>query len=51
VTGVVTTGTIDAVGADVVDLSEHPGDEPRRQGSVVARRLVPFSAIACLAPV
>ena len=43
--GSVTTGTIDAVGADALDLSEHPVDVARRAENVVARRVIPFSAI------
>lgn len=43
--GSVTTGTIDAVGADALDLSEHPADLARRAENVQARRVVPFSAI------
>lgn len=43
--GAVTTGTVDAVGADALDLSEHPADVARRADSVVARRVIPFSAI------
>ena len=40
------TGTIDAVGADLLDLSEHPLDLPRRRGNVPTGRLVPFVAVA-----
>lgn len=43
--GLVTTGTIDAVGADALDLSEHPMDLPRRPENILARRVVPFAAI------
>lgn len=39
------SGTIDAVGKDWCDLSEHPVDEPRRSGQVRARRTVPVAAI------
>lgn len=42
------TGTIDAVGSDSFDFSEHPAEEARRAGNIVARRVVPFSAVACL---
>ena len=50
IAGAVTTGTIDAVGADCFDLSEHAPDEPRRPENVTGRRLVPFSAVVSLRP-
>jgi hypothetical protein len=43
-------GTIDRVGADFVDLAEHPSDEPRRAGHVTARRTLPFAGIAVVRP-
>jgi hypothetical protein len=48
VSGATVTGTVDAVGADALELAEHPGDLPRREENVTARRVVPFSAIASL---
>lgn len=45
ISGSVTTGTIDAVGADALDLSEHPADLARRAVNVLARRVIPFTAI------
>ena len=48
--GAVVTGTIDAVGRDVLELSEHAADLPRRAENVTGRRLVPFSAVVLLRP-
>ena len=45
ISGSVTTGTVDAVGADALDLSEHPSDLARRAQNVVARRVIPFTAV------
>lgn len=42
-------GTIDAVGADHLDLSEHPVDVPRRPANVRATRVVPFWAVTAVA--
>lgn len=50
VAGGVTTGTIDAVGSDALDLSEHAADAARRPENVTGRRVVPFAAIASLRP-
>ena len=38
-------GTIDAVGADHIDVAEHDEDLPRRRGNVTALTTVPFSAL------
>jgi hypothetical protein len=42
------TGTIDAVGADALDLAEHPGDLPRRAEHVTAVITVPLAAVAAV---
>ncbi len=49
-TGRVVTGTIDGVGLDVLELSEHAADLPRRPENVTGRRVVPFSAVVLLRP-
>lgn len=41
-------GTIDVVGADFIDLAEHPRDEARRPNSIRSVRTFPFAAIACI---
>lgn len=41
-------GTIDAVGADAFDLTEHPLDTPRRAEHVRGERVVPFAALAMI---
>ncbi|WP_427383542.1 hypothetical protein [Janibacter sp. G56] len=38
-------GTIDAVGSDALDLSEHAPDEARRRDNVLAARVIPFAAL------
>jgi hypothetical protein len=42
------TGTLDRVGADFVEVSEHGPGEPRRPGAVTGVRTVPFPALALL---
>ena len=47
-TGERLSGTIDRVGADFVDLAEHPPGEPRRAGAVRSTRAIPFDALGAL---
>lgn len=42
-------GTIDAVGADALDIAEHPLDTPRRPEHVRGERVIPFAAVAMIA--
>jgi hypothetical protein len=46
VEGSVTTGTIDGVGHDYVEVAEHAADLPRRAENVLAVRVIPFGGIA-----
>jgi hypothetical protein len=41
-------GTVDRVGADFVEVAEHPADEPRRPREVRASVLVPLTALGAL---
>jgi hypothetical protein len=41
-------GTIDRVGADFLDLAEHPLDEPRRPGRIRARLAIGFDGLAAV---
>ena len=47
-TGEYFTGTIDRVGADFLELAEHPLGEPRRAGAVRSTRSIPLSALSAL---
>jgi hypothetical protein len=44
--GTIVSGTLDAVGADHVDVAEHPPGEPRRASAVTGVRVVPVAALA-----
>ena len=42
------SGTVDRVGADFVEMTEHGAREPRRRGEVSAVRTIPFGALALI---
>ena len=44
--GSVVCGTVDRVGADFLEVTEHGTGEPRRRGDVTGVRTVPFAALA-----
>jgi len=48
VDGASISGTCDRVGADFVEVAEHPVGEPRRAGSVLRVSAVPLPALAAL---
>jgi hypothetical protein len=50
VSGLSCTGTIDAVGKDYLEVSEHAPDVPRRPENVTGRRVVPVAGVVLVRP-
>lgn len=48
--GEAATGTIAVVGADHLDLAEHPAEDGPRREAVRAVRVIPFAALVTVAP-
>ncbi len=48
VDGTSVAGTVDRVGADHVEVAEHPGADVRRSREVSSLRLVPTAVLACV---
>jgi hypothetical protein len=46
--GTTLAGTVDRVGADYLDLAEHPLDEPRRSGAIHGMRTVALESLAMM---
>ena len=50
VSGLSCTGTIDAVGRDFLEVSEHAPDVPRRPENVTGRRVLPVAGVVLVRP-
>ena len=50
VSGISCTGTIDAVGKDFLEVSEHAPDVPRRPENVTGRRVLPVAGVVLVRP-